>query len=203
MKSGLVFSSLLFSATIGVSVSAAELDTLIDSCDGCHGTDGVSQWDGVPTIAGIDPFVHSDALWAYVDGARPCATGPYRQGDLSRAATNMCDVSAALSEDEIEAIAEHYAALPFVAAQQEFDPGLAASGQAVHAEQCARCHSDGGSNAADEASIVAGQWMGYLRVTFAQYASGEREQPAKMQEKMDALSADDVEALIHYYASQQ
>ena len=174
-----------------------------DEVLGLLGRNGMGKTTLVRTIAGIDPFVHSDALWAYVDGARPCATGPYRQGDLSRAATNMCDVSAALSEDEIEAIAEHYAALPFVAAEQDFDPGLAASGQAVHAEQCARRHSDGGSNAADEASILAGQWMGYLRVTFAQYASGEREQPAKMQEKMDALSADDVEALIHYYASQQ
>jgi cytochrome c553 len=33
--------------------------------------------------------------------------------------------------------------------------------------------------------------------------AGEREQPKKMQEKMDALSADDVKALVHFYASQQ
>ena len=51
--------------------------------------------------------------------------------------------------------------------------------------------------------MLGGQLVGYLRDTFAQYADGSREQPGKMQEKMDALSADDTEALIHYYASIQ
>ena len=45
--------------------------------------------------------------------------------------------------------------------------------------------------------------MGYLEATFAEYGSGARIQDKKMKEKMDALSADDVKALIHYYASQQ
>ncbi len=183
--------------------SQAADPALVESCDGCHGTDGVSQWDDVPTIAGIDPFVHSDALWAYAEGARPCATGPYRQGDTGRPETNMCDVSKALSEEQIEAIADHYAALPFVAAKQSFDAGLAETGKALHEEHCVRCHSDGGSNPEDESSILAGQWMGYLTTTFAQYAAGEREQPQKMKEKMDALSSDEANALIHYYASQQ
>ena len=45
--------------------------------------------------------------------------------------------------------------------------------------------------------------MGYMRGAFEQYAAGERPQDKKMKEKMDPLSADDVEALLHYYASQQ
>ena len=55
----------------------------------------------------------------------------------------------------------------------------------------------------DEASILGGQWAGYLRDTFAEYRSGEREQPKKMAEKLDPLSDADIEALVHYYASQQ
>ena len=108
-----------------------------------------------------------------------------------------------MSDDDIEAIAEHYAGLPFTPAKQEFDAALATGGETVHSRECSRCHSDGGANADDEASILAGQWMGYLETTFAEYASGAREQPDKMKEKMDALSADDVQALLHYYASQQ
>jgi sulfide dehydrogenase cytochrome subunit len=115
----------------------------------------------------------------------------------------MCDVAAGLSDDDIVAIAAHYAALAFVPAKQEFDAALASAGEAVHNEQCDRCHSDGGGNPEDEAGILAGQHMGYLKNTFAEYASGAREQPSKMQEKMDQLSADDVNALLHYYASQQ
>ena len=182
---------------------AGDLDAIIADCDSCHGENGVSQWTDVPTIAGIDAFVHSDALYIYRDEARPCATSEYRCGATDKAATSMCVVAQDLSDDQIEAIAEHYAALPFVPAQQDFDADLAAAGKVIHDRDCARCHSDGGSNPEDEASILSGQWMGYLESTFAEYASGEREQMDKMKVKMDALSAEDTEALIHYYASQQ
>ena len=182
---------------------AADHDALVENCNGCHGDNGVSQWDDMPTIAGIDAFVHSEALYAYQDEARPCASGPYRQGDTSRPETSMCEVVADLDDGQIEAIADHYAGLPFVPAKQGFDADLAAAGKAIHDDACDRCHSDGGSNPDDEASILAGQWMGYMKTTFAQYAAGEREQPKKMQEKMDALSPDDVKALLHYYASLQ
>ena len=199
------FPHLVLMVLISVSgvVSAADHDAIIENCDGCHGDNGVSQWDDMPTIAGIDAFVHSEALYAYLDEARPCATGPYRQGDTSRPETSMCEVVADLDDGQIESIADHYAALPFVAAKQDFDADLAAAGKAIHDDACDRCHSDGGSNPEDEASILAGQWMGYMKTTFDQYAAGEREQPKKMQEKMDALSPDDVKALLHYYASQQ
>ena len=185
------------------SAAAGDLDAIIADCNGCHGDDGVSQWNDVPTIAGIDAFVHSDALYIYRDQARPCATSEYRQGGTSQPATDMCAITSDLSDDQIEALAEHYAALPFVPAAQEFDAELAAAGHIVHDRECARCHSDGGSNPDDEASILSGQWMGYLESTFAEYASGEREQMDKMKVKMDALSAEDTQALIHYYASQQ
>lgn len=203
MKQRARVAAVLFAISISGAAFASDLDALIESCNGCHGDDGVSQWNDVPTIAGIDPFVHSDALWVYQEKGRPCAMGAFRQGDTSRPETNMCDVAAELSDEQIEAIAEHYAALPFVPAKQGFDAGLAEAGKAIHDRDCRRCHSDGGSNPDDEASILAGQWMGYLESTFAEYAAGEREQPDRMKEKMDALSAEDTKALIHYYASQQ
>jgi sulfide dehydrogenase cytochrome subunit len=184
-------------------IHAQDVAAIVESCDGCHGENGVSQWDDMPTIAGIDAFTHSEALYVYKDGDRPCKDSDYRTGDTSRAATNMCNIAAGLGDDDIEAIAEHYAGLPFVPAKQAFDAALAEAGKALHDAECSRCHSDGGANADDEASILAGQWMGYMRESFAHYAAGERPQDKKMQEKMDPLSADDVEALLHYYASQQ
>ena len=183
--------------------SASDLDAVIDDCNGCHGDNGVSQWNDVPTIAGVPEFVHADALYIYQEEGRPCTESKYRQGDTGRPATTMCAVAAALDEDTIDAVAAHYAALPFVPAKQDFDADLAAAGKAVHDEACDRCHSDGGSNPDDEAGILAGQWMGYLEDTFAEYRAGEREQPKKMEEKLNALSEDDVKALVHYYASQQ
>lgn len=188
---------------IAAIVSAGELDAIIESCADCHGDNGVSQWSDIPTIAGMPEYVHADALYFYRDNERPCSESEYKQGDTGRPATTMCAVVSDLSDDMIDEIAAYFVGLPFVAAKQDFDAGLAATGKSVHDAQCDKCHSDGGSNPDDEAGILAGQWMGYLEASFAQYASGDREQPKKMQEKMDALSADDTKALLHYYASQQ
>ncbi len=185
------------------TANGSDIDAKMEQCNACHGDNGVSQWGEVPTIAGIDAFTHSDALFVYRDEARPCAESEYRQGDTSRAPTTMCAVAADLSDDDIEAIADAYAALPFVPATQDFDAALAGSGAAVHDSKCDKCHSDGGANVDDEASIIAGQWIPYLETTFADYASGDRDQDKKMKDAMDALSADDVKALVNYYASQQ
>jgi sulfide dehydrogenase cytochrome subunit len=185
------------------AANAGDIDTLMVGCNDCHGDKGVSKWNDVPTIAGIDAFGHADALFMFRENERPCSESKYRQGDTSRAPTTMCAVAAELSDDDIEALGDAYAELPFVPAVQKFDAALAKAGAAVHEQQCEQCHSEGGSNVEDEASLLAGQWAGYLKNEFASYASGDRPQDKKMQEKMDALSPEEVTALIHYYASQQ
>lgn len=186
----------------GVS-AGADLGSVTEMCNGCHGADGVSEWTDMPTIGGIDEFVHSEALFIYRDNARPCVDSEFRRGDTSRDATNMCEVVADMSDDDIEQIAAVYAALPFVPAVQDFDAELAAAGEQVHEQECGRCHTDGGSNPEDEASILAGQWRGYLERTFAEYRSGERDQPPRMEQAMDGLSDDELQSLLHYYGSRQ
>lgn len=174
----------------------ADVEVIVKSCDGCHA--GEAQGT-IPSIAGLPEFYHADQLYSYRDKERPCGDAPASDGKT----TNMCDIAADLSDDQIDALAAHYAALPYVAAEQEFDPALAAAGEKVHARDCEVCHSDAGSNPDDEAGFLAGQRTGYLQMTFDEYNAGEREQPDAMRKKMDALSADDVKALLHYYASQQ
>ena len=198
--------SIAISTTLGLfasAVMAGDLESVVADCNGCHGDDGVSQWTDVPTIAGVPEFVHSDALYIFRDEARPCSESQYKQGDTSKPATTMCAVTADLSDDMIDEIAAYYAGLPFVAAKQDFDAALAEAGKAVHEGNCDKCHSDGGANPEDEAGILAGNMMGYLEAQLADYRAGEREQPKKMEEKLSALTDDDVKALVHYYASQQ
>lgn len=192
--------ALLLTSTMAI---AADVDSLMQGCNDCHGDQGVSQWTDVPTIAGLAEFVHSDALYIYRDKERPCADSAYRQGDTSRAETNMCAIAEQLSDDDIDALAAAYAELPYVPATQEFDAALAEKGKAVHDKGCDRCHSKGGTDPEDEAGMLGGQQLGYLRTTFAEYADGSRYQPEKMEEAMSQLSADDVEALLNYYASIQ
>jgi len=177
----------------------ADIESIVKSCDSCHGADSLKSGSEVPAIAGLSDYYQADQLYFYRDKERPCKDAKTSSGVV----TNMCNVTADLSDDQIDALGAHYAALPFVAAKQEFDAALAAAGQKIHERDCEICHTEGGSNIEDDASLLAGQWMGYLKVTFAEYRAGEREQPEKMQTKIDALSDDDIKALMHYYASQQ
>ena len=204
LDKGRILANFLVPAALAVALPALAADSmeqLVKECDGCHGVDGVSQWDDMPTIAGISEFVHSDALFIYQDRARPCAQSEYRIGDTGRPATDMCAIAEKMTESQMEEIAAYYAAKPFVPANQDFDAALAEQGRKVHDKECERCHTDGGANPDDDASILKGQWMGYMRHTFAEYASGERDQPKRMKEKMDALTEEDTEALLNYYAS--
>lgn len=174
--------------------AAADVAEIVKSCDGCHTGSG-----DLPAIAGLSEFYHSDQLYFYRDEERPCADATSAGGET----TNMCAVTADLSDDQIDEIAAHYAAMPFVSVKQDFDAALAAAGQQIHDRDCAVCHSEGGSSAADDSGILAGQSMAYMKSTFAQYRGGDREQPDPMKKKLVALSDDDVNALLHYYASQQ
>jgi sulfide dehydrogenase cytochrome subunit len=185
------------------SVALGDVASLAEDCDDCHGQDGVSEWSDVPTIAGISAYAHSDALFIFLDRARPCVSSEYRRGDTSREETDMCETVDDLTEDEIEEIGEYYAAKPFVPAKQEFDAAKAAAGQKIHDKECEKCHIDGGTNPEEDASILAGQWTEYLQQSFDAYMSGDRDQPKKMKEKMEPLSEQDIDALLHYYASQQ
>lgn len=185
------------------SAGASELDAVVETCNDCHGDNGISQWSDVPTIAGMPEFVHADALYIYRDRERPCAESEYRLGDTSRPPVSMCDVVADLSDATLDALGAYYFELPFVPAKQDFDASLVNAGKAVHDELCEQCHSDGGANPDDEAGILAGQWTPYLEKTFAEYAAGKREQPSKMQDKMAQLDDADVKALLAYYASLQ
>ena len=191
---------LLLVANAGV---ADEVESLMSQCNDCHGDQGVSQWSDVPTIAGLAELVHADALFIYRDKERPCADSAYRMGDTSRPETSMCAITAELSDAQIDAVAAAYATLPYVHAKQNFDASLVAAGKALHDKGCDRCHSAAGTDPEDEAGMLGGQQMGYLRSTFKEYADDARYQPEKMKDAMGALSADDVEALLHYYASEQ
>lgn len=176
----------------------------VEQCDSCHGDGGVSVESDIPSISGASAYVIEEYLYQYREDARPCRESKYRSGDTERPATDMCAIAKDLSEDEIPEIAEYYSGREFVAATQDFDAVKAEAGRKIHKKGCEKCHSDGGSYADDDAGILAGQWMPYLEEAFADYAAGEREMMEdKMKEKIDALDAESIEALLHYYASMQ
>ena len=191
----------LFTGTATFAANAVDLTKLIGSCEDCHGKNGASQNSDITTIGGFSAVYTNDALSAYQDKARPCDDIKYPAGEHKGEVTTMCQAVEKLSPETIELIAEHFADKPFVRAKQTFDPGLAKKGRSVHRKSCEKCHEDGGSSADDDAGIMAGQWMPYLTDQFKEYASGERPMPKKMKPKMEKLSDEDIEALVHFYGS--
>ncbi|WP_218742732.1 c-type cytochrome [Vibrio parahaemolyticus] len=202
IKLSLKFSSVLAISSVLASHSLASPSELISQhgCEACHGPNGVSSETNIPTIAGIPEFNFFDQMLRYLEG-RPSASVNHVYGDTSQKKGDMVTIVKSLSEAKIEELAKHYAGLEFVPAKQSFDQALAMKGKAIHAKSCENCHSDGGSNALDEASILAGQQKGYLATTLQQFKQGKRSVDKKMDEAFKGLSSDDLNALVEYYAS--
>ena len=95
-----------------------------------------------------------------------------------------------------------FASKPFKSAKQTVDPSKVAAGKTLHVRDCEKCHEGNGRKADADASILAGQWMPYLTTEMNAFVAGKRPQPKKMAEKVRGPKPADVEALVHFYASQ-
>jgi sulfide dehydrogenase cytochrome subunit len=191
----------LFSLTLATGAWAADVNKLAENCANCHGKDGVSTESDVPIIAGYSAPFLSDSLAAYKKKERPCPETKYRGGDKKGQKTDMCQVAKDLSDADIKQVAQHFAGKKFVRAQQKFDAALAKKGKEIHEHTCDKCHSEGGSLASDDAGILAGQWMPYLKEQFKEFKAGKRPMVKKMKPKMEKLEPADIDALVNYYGS--
>lgn len=191
---------LLFIASEGPASAAAP--TGAHECEACHGTNGLSSDKDIPIIAGMSAFYLDGEIQAYQKGLRPCAR-LRPPGQASAPETSMCDIAKKLSTAEYGDIDKYFAAQKFVPAKQKWDAKATATGKQIHATDCEICHTEGGSVADDDAGILLGQWLPYLQQTFAEYKSGKRTMPDKMKPKFDALTPEQSNALIQYYASGQ
>lgn len=171
------------------------------ACADCHGKDGASATPEIPMIGGMSAAYLSATLKDYGSGTRYCPETAYPAGDRKGTKTTMCVVAKGLSPQDIGAIAAQLAGKKFVRPAQTPDAGLAAKGKEIHAAYCEQCHSNGGSVADDDASLLAGQWMPYLSEQFAEFKSGQRQPPAKMKVKLDQLKPADFDALVNYYGN--
>lgn len=173
------------------SPAMADASQSLPICTGCHGADGASGiMPDIPIIAGLDVGVLEDSMFAYQDGGRKCLPSGMM----------MCQIVTPFSEDDIVELAAHFADMPYKPAGEDFDAALAATGEEIHENNCAMCH--GVHEPGDpQFSIIHGQKIAYLRNAVQQYAAGERDQLAPMQAAISALTPEETEALINYYAS--
>jgi sulfide dehydrogenase cytochrome subunit len=180
----------------------ADLTALTPVCNGCHGDNGVSVNNMVPTIAGQPFTLIEDNLLAFRDGERACDETPFMKGESVALVSAMCAVVGTLGDNEITLLAEFYEQQTFEPAIQSFDPDLATRGFGIHQEGgCELCHSNGGRESNGMSAILAGQWTPYLERSLLRIRAGERAGPKVMNRAIRDLSDTDLAALVNYYAS--
>lgn len=184
------------------NAAATDIGDLVELCEGCHGPGGASTDSDIPTIGGQDRDYLDKTMRSFQVWGRPCIDSTFRHGDTTRPKTDMCEIAGGLTGEEVRALAEHFAALPFRAAQQPFEPPLVATGAALHETHCEMCHVDGGK-ASQPGPRIAGQWVPYLRTALKFVPTGEHLVPPAMESTVIDLGPADIDALMSFYASQQ
>ena len=157
-------------------------------CVGCHGENGVSQMENMPSLAGqLDQFIQWQLIY-------------FRAG--ARKNEQMQPIVEQLSNEDIRNLGAYFASLPPPKAAEDKNPDLSKKGaQAAAGRRCAACHTE--SYAGDKAAArIAGQREDYLVKALSDYKSGARSGGAQaaMSEVAHPLSDEEIEALAHYLA---
>lgn len=194
---------MLFGLAVASGASAADANKLAENCSNCHGKDGANTENDVPNIGGFSVKYFMMTMEHYKKKERPCVETKIRSGDKKGSKSDMCQAVKDLSDDDIKQVAQYFSEKKFVRTAQKFDAALAAKGKGIHDKSCEKCHSEAASKADDDAGILAGQKMQYLKEQTEFFLAGKRPMHKKMKPKLEALSKDEVDAVLHYYGSLQ
>ena len=152
-------------------------------CANCDGEGGNSARPEVPNLAGQNAAYLLEQSRQFAEGRRRDA---FMEGLIK-----------ALSVDEKVGVALYYAAQP-LATRPGARTELRATGQALYARTCFRCHAADGRGT-EKIARIAGQQPTYLELTLKRYraGSGGRADPL-MAEQARLLSDAQIEALVAY-----
>jgi sulfide dehydrogenase cytochrome subunit len=157
------------------------------ACAGCHGTNGGSAGPAMPSLAGQSKEAIVEALKKFKSGERP--------------STIMGRLAKGYSDADFAAMGDFFSAQKIHATQQTLDKARVAKGAALQEANCSRCHIEDGREGKDDTPTMASQWLPYMQMQMALYLNGTRKMPEKMEEKVKPLTVDELESLLHFYAS--
>lgn len=177
--------------------SAAVAADAVKTCGGCHGTDGTSSHANVPVIGGMSSAYIADTMNKYKSGDRKNC----EEVKIGSVSGDMCKVAKDMSDDDIKAVSDHFAAKKFVRAKQGTNAALVKKGKEIAETACEKCHTEGGSVAGDDAGILSGQWKSYLKKEINDFREGKRSGTKKMVSKMEKLEPAEIDALAEYFAA--
>ena len=197
-----LFSIITFLLGIYAFNAFADFQKTLEQCADCHGKNGNSDKETMPTIAGISQVYFVDTMEAFKDGSRPASTVKRKNAQD----TDMQQIAKNLSESETKQLAKYFSEQKFEYKAQVFDAEKAREGKQLHKKYCEKCHEKGGSSSADDAGILAGQQKIYLKKSLDEIINGQRDVGRKMMKRVNKLQkkygAEGFDQLIHYYISQ-
>jgi cytochrome c553 len=171
-----------YAADVAAGKAKAEL------CVGCHGDNGISTTENIPSLAGQqDQFIQ----WQLVF---------FRAGTRKNEA--MQPIIAQLNNEDIRNLGAYFASLTPPKSSPESDPDLSKKGaQAAAGRRCASCHTDSYAGTKGVARLT-GQREEYLLKALHDYKSGVRSggSMAAMTDVAFPLSDEEITALAHYLA---
>ena len=185
---GALSAALIFGSSPARPADIAAGKAKAEMCVGCHGDNGISQMDNIPSLAAQpDQFIQWQLVY-------------FRAG--ARKNEQMQPIVEQLDNDDIRNLGAYFAQLAPPKAPADDNPDLSKKGaQAAAGRRCASCHTD--SYAGTKAvARVAGQRQEYLLKALHDYKSGMRSGggQAAMADVAYPLSEEEIEALAHYLA---
>jgi cytochrome c553 len=158
------------------------------ACAGCHGENGISQTENVPSLAGQpDQFIQ----WQLVF---------FRAG--ARKNEQMKSIAEEITNEDIRSFGAYFSQMAPPKGPEDKDPELSEKGAQVAAgRRCASCHTD--SYAGTKAvARLAGQREEYLVKALHDYKAGQRigNGVAAMVDVAYRMSDEEITAVSHYLA---
>ncbi|SFJ49156.1 c-type cytochrome [Bradyrhizobium sp. cf659] len=177
-----------------LSASAADNAAIKEkaaACAGCHGENGISQTENIPSLAGQpDQFLQ----WQLVF---------FRAG--SRKNDQMQPIVEEIGNEDIRSLGAYFSQLAPPKGPEDKDPDLSRKGaQVANGRRCASCHTD--SYAGTKAvARLAGQREEYLVKALHDYKAGQRVGGgvAAMADVAYGMSEEEITAVAHYLAHLQ
>jgi cytochrome c553 len=155
-------------------------------CAGCHGENGISTTENIPSLAGQqDQFIQWQLVY-------------FRAG--SRKNEAMQPIVEQLSNDDIRNLGAYFASLTPPKSPPDGDTDLSKKGaQAAMGRRCASCHTDSFAGTKGVARLT-GQREEYLTKALRDYKSGVRFGGAggAMTDVAYPLNDEEITALAHY-----
>ena len=183
--------ALLLAAALAFSGEAvAQTLTLperIEQCGTCHGDDGNSKLENIPSLAGQPSFFTLNQLILMREGVRKVeAMTPFVKD---------------LKDAEIQALADHYEKLPAKPSEEKVDPALAERGAKIAAQRrCESCHLPTLAGQ-QQMPRLAKQRIDYMIHAMKQYLSDSRSgADTAMTASIFGLRDDELAALAHWAA---